>query len=470
MEYWHSILYILALLVVLFAFVNGHSKKDIWVLNFIILASFILRITIASDPFLHEWDERFHALVAKNLINHPLTPTLYDYAPLGFDAQSWVGSHVWLHKQPLPLWLMSISLYVLGINELALRFPSIVIGVLSVWLTFQIGRKLFNRHVSLIAAFLHSIHGLTLELIAGRVATDHIDIAFAFFIELAIYIVVCHRKTWWNYLLIGISVGLAILCKWLPAYIVLGIYGAYNLNSIRTFEYWKGLFVIVCASVLVFLPWQIYIFSEFPQEAAYEAQFNYRHFSEVLEGQTGSWYYFIHKIGTLYGELIYVPVVWLIWRGLRKFNIKLSIIALWIIVPVVFFSIPLTKMQGYILFTAPAFFILTGLFIQLMKYRFYQKKIIYNLMVLLLIGLPVRYSIERFKPFEKIETPDWRREIDIIKQSNQGKKHLVVFNFHRPIECMFYTDFYAYHRMPTDKDIRILKKENIEFIIWNDLH
>ena len=42
-----------------------------------ILGGLILRIYSASDLFLHSWDERYHALVAKNLLQHPLLPTLY---------------------------------------------------------------------------------------------------------------------------------------------------------------------------------------------------------------------------------------------------------------------------------------------------------------------------------------------------------------------------------------------------------
>jgi len=38
----------------------------------LILCGFILRFYTASDLFLHSWDECYHALVAKNLIQHPL--------------------------------------------------------------------------------------------------------------------------------------------------------------------------------------------------------------------------------------------------------------------------------------------------------------------------------------------------------------------------------------------------------------
>ncbi|HMG14269.1 MAG TPA: hypothetical protein VK590_02410 [Saprospiraceae bacterium] len=92
----------------------------------LIIAGLALRIYTATDLFLHDWDERYHALVAKNLIQHPLLPTLYDNPVLAYDYKSWSSNHIWLHKQPLPLWMMAFSMYLFGVNEIALRIPSII--------------------------------------------------------------------------------------------------------------------------------------------------------------------------------------------------------------------------------------------------------------------------------------------------------------------------------------------------------
>ncbi len=39
---------------------------------------FYLRFSAADHAYISQWDEAYHALVAKNLAAHPLTPTLYD--------------------------------------------------------------------------------------------------------------------------------------------------------------------------------------------------------------------------------------------------------------------------------------------------------------------------------------------------------------------------------------------------------
>ncbi len=140
----------------------------------------LLRLFVSAEFFLHAWDERYHALVAKNLIQHPLLPTLYDNPDLPHNYREWSASHVWLHKQPLPLWAMAWSMFLFGVNEMALRLTSVLLTTIGIGLTYQIGYLLFSRKIGFIAAFLYTIHGLILEATGGRVATDHIDVFFSF--------------------------------------------------------------------------------------------------------------------------------------------------------------------------------------------------------------------------------------------------------------------------------------------------
>ena len=89
----------------------------------ILAAGLMLRMFAASDRYLHTWDEKYHALVARNLIAHQLTPTLIDQPALPYDQTNWKANHVWLEKGPVPLWAMSCSLALFGTTEFALRVP-----------------------------------------------------------------------------------------------------------------------------------------------------------------------------------------------------------------------------------------------------------------------------------------------------------------------------------------------------------
>ncbi len=431
----------------------------------------ILCIYTSTDFFLHTWDERYHALVAKNLIQHPLTPTLYDNPILPYDYKNWTANNVWVHKQPLPLWTIAFSMWLFGVNEIALRLPSILLTTIGIWLTFYIASYFFNKKIGYLTAFLYSINGLIIELTAGRVATDHIDIFFLFFVEVAIFFSIIFaqkQKTIYN-ILAGVCIGAAILSKWLPALIVLPIWllivtHSGNLKPKKIFYHFL---ILLATCVLVFLPWQLYIFKAFPTEAYWEASFNLKHITDVLEERTGPFYYFIDKIRINYGELVYLPLFWFSWKTFKNFKDKKRLaILIWFLIPLLFFSVAKTKMQAYILFTCPALFMMTAEFwYMLSAYRDNHKlKWLFNLILILLIALPIRYSIERIKPFEKSDrNPQW--VTDLKKLNDRQITNGVLLNYDKPIEAMFYTNLTAYPYIPDKKVITDLISQGYSVII-----
>src|SRR5947209_2593929 len=110
---------------------RGDDRRAILAL---LAAGLALRLYAGADLFLHTWDERYHALVAKHLLAHPATPTLYDRPLLPYDYRDWRANHVWLHKPPLALWLMAAGLglgrAVAGAQgaELAMRLPGLLLS------------------------------------------------------------------------------------------------------------------------------------------------------------------------------------------------------------------------------------------------------------------------------------------------------------------------------------------------------
>jgi 4-amino-4-deoxy-L-arabinose transferase-like glycosyltransferase len=440
----------------------------------LIICGLGLRIYASTDFFLHPWDERYHALVAKNLIQHPLLPTLYDNPVLPYNFKDWTANHVWVHKQPFPLWTMAGSLWLFGINEIALRLPSIILTTIGIWLTFFIGSYFFNKKVGYLAAFFYSINGLIIELTGGRWPTDHSDIFFLFFVELAIFFSIAFaqkKKTIYN-VLVGFCIGAAILSKWLPALIVLPIWLLIVIDSgnFKSKSIFFQLLILLITCIVVFLPWQLYIFKTFPAEASWEASFNFRHITEVLEGHGGSFFYFINRIRINYGELIYLPLLWFLWKTIKNTtDLKRLAISIWFMVPLFFFSIAKTKMPTYILFASPALFIMISEFwFMLFDYRKNHKlKWLFNLILILLIAFPVRYTIERTKPFDRIDrNPEW---VSDLKNLNDKKiKNGILFNYDRPIEAMFYTNLTAYSYIPEREVVIDLIGRGYAVIIKNN--
>lgn len=418
-----------------------------------------LRIFTASDPFLHDWDERYHALVAKNSINHPLKPTLYENPIIDYDYKNWSDNHVWLHKQPIPIWTMALSMKVFGTNLFGLRFPTVFISILMVLFTFLIGKALYSPKVGIIAAYLHAINGLIIELSGGRVATDHIDIYFLFFIELSILLSIyfSKHKQYLYLIAAGFSLGLAVLTKWLPALIVVPIFISLSLTSNSRKKLALDTLILFTVSLIVFVPWQIFIAIEYPLESTWEKHYNWLHLTTVLSKQTGPWFYYIAKLRIHYGEIMYLPLVWLIYQIIKKKQPKLITLGIWIFIPIGFFSLSMTKMQGYTLFNSPAIFIVIALFIITLKnnlkgFNRQWKKGFAITIITLLIILPIRYSIERIKPFSEAnqKKPLYMKKIELINKSPSS--NLVIHSCPKPIETMFFTNAIAYEKELTNQE------------------
>jgi 4-amino-4-deoxy-L-arabinose transferase len=436
----------------------------------ILFCSLILRVYIGTDLYIHEWDERYHALVAKNLMRHPLVPTLYDNPVLPYDYRSWTNNHIWLHKPPLPLWIIAGSLKILGINEFALRLPSILLSTLAIYLTYYIGSFLFNRNVAILAAFLHSINGFVLEITGGRIPTDHIDLFFAFFIELAIFFIIYFLKTKRRVIniLIGLSIGLAILCKWLTALIIIPIWPILVLRRENITESAIGFLMIAFSCLIVFAPWQIYIYHTFPLEAKWESEYNFKHITEVLEEHQGSILYHFSKLRKIGSELWPIPILWFLAKSFKNFrDRKLLAVTFWVLIPYIFFTFVKTKMPAYTFFAAPSIFLITSCFIWYLKdnSRNFKYSFLAITISILLILLPIRYSFKTiFTGLNKNLL--WVSELRKLNEKIPDK-NAIIFNIDRPIEAMFYSSHIVYPHIPSTEQIKYLNKNGYTIYVFD---
>jgi 4-amino-4-deoxy-L-arabinose transferase len=320
----------------------------------------------------------------------------------------------------------------LGADEIAMRLPSLALSALAVLLTYVIGTHFGGRRVGLLAAGFQAVNGYLLQLPGGRVAVDHVDNAVIFFVELAIVLAVMEprwrdgqRPAWpaWAIravpvlapLAIGAATGLAVLSKSLPGLLPIPVWLAMQWGRRRPAgQTAAGLLAIAASCAAVALPWQLYVWREFPREARWESAYSLHHLRVPIEGLSGSPLYHLLKMPRFFGELIYLPLGWFLvslvypaWRRSPQSRrtatrppggqadrpavaepealevrqageggparegrqvredlpaLEVLPLATWLLLPLVAFSLAATKLGGYIMIAAPAVFIIEASF------------------------------------------------------------------------------------------------------------
>jgi 4-amino-4-deoxy-L-arabinose transferase-like glycosyltransferase len=454
----------------------GHPRRA---LGLILAGGAVLRIYAGLDPYLHPWDERYHAVVARNLIGHPLTPTLYDDPALPYDPRSWLDNHVWLHKPPLALWLMAASMAVLGVNEAALRLPSLALSTAGIGLTYGLGTRLFDWRVGLLAAFFHAIHGLLIDLASGGAASDHVDTTLFFCVELGVYLALRHAESSRaRYLLgVGLATGLAVLAKWLVGLVVLPVWLAARWGRTGPFRLLGEGVVIVLVGTALAAPWQLSIAARFPIEAGRQARDKLEYLTLVKDGRGGGALYHLRDVPRLFGELAPVALAWFLWRVLRRREPgPARALVVWLAVPYAVFSLAATKMPGYVLVAAPALFVIQARACEALRRASRRPgwRVPALVGLALLVALPARQALDRLKPFNVGDVGAVRaaRELrDLATRLPDGRVALFLVGdfadgISRHVDAMFYTGRPTYSQLPTREDVGRLAREGRTVVIY----
>lgn len=387
---------------------------------------FIGFMTIGSgfatiDPYLHEWDEQYHALVARNLSNDPLHPKLIVHSPLKIDYKIWTYTEIWLHKQPLFLWQIALSIKTFGASVWAVRFPSVLLHALTALLVFSIGKRFLKPTLAVLACVLFGCSGYYNDYTSGAIGMDHNDVAFVFYVTASFwawfkYREATNRRKW--IALIGVFSGCAVMCKWLVGLIVFSGWGTLILmENWKDLRSWIDLLKSFAVTVLIVFPWQLYCYLKYPKEYLYEMTYNSKHFTHALEMHGGDAFFYWNLMDDSFGsgELIR----WIIVIGLLLFVYKsIKNKGNWLFATIVFlttylfFTIAATKLQGYVTIVASfGFIFLVYPFEVLFNYLQSKKKLNVSSAistVLILVVLFFHFSPKGVVERHKYENPTYR--------------------------------------------------------------
>lgn len=445
------------------------------------------------DPFLILWDEQYHALVAKNLINNPFKPTLYANPILDYDFKNWTENHIWLHKQPLFLWQIALSLKLFGFNALAVRLPSILLHAIIPLMIYRIGKISSSDKTGFYGALFFAVAYFPLELVAGRYSTDHNDVAFLFYVTASIW-------AWFEYqysknsywlIVIGLFSGCAVLVKWLVGLLIYAVWfvtiGTNDKKKWVEIKSYYPIFISFVISLIVFIPWQIYIHSAFPKEANYEFVLNSNHFFNSVENHGGDIWFHFKALKTIYGSGILIPYLYLL--GLVVFIKKVPstiykiAIASTIIIIYTFYSLASTKMISFCIIATPFAFLGLGSLVDTLI-DFLKTKIKFKMIgsifqpLLLVITCTLLINVSKIANSHTMWKPNdnFNRKVELtvmdltekLRQLLKDEKSIIFnvnlrLNAHIPI--MFFTDYVAYNIIPTEQQLKKIKHKGYQLVI-----
>jgi len=96
-----------------------------------------------GNVHLFDWDEiNFAESAREMLVTQDFFRVQINYEPF------------W-EKPPLFFWLQALSMEIFGINEFAARFPNALAGVITLWLLYTLGKKLYSPKFGLIWSLLY---------------------------------------------------------------------------------------------------------------------------------------------------------------------------------------------------------------------------------------------------------------------------------------------------------------------------
>ncbi len=345
----------LLLLIAVLLFLSKENKS--WSIFFLVAGSLSLRLFgMLLNQHLNVWDEQFHALVAKNMMSAPFEPMLYKNLLLPAFDSDWTMGHIWLHKQPLFLWQMALSMKIFGVNVIALRLPSLLMSTAVTYLIYRIGSVTINKSAGFYGALLFAFSNFAIGLASGAYHTDHNDTAFLFYVCISVwawmeYEIAAPHKKMRYVLLIGLLAGCAVLVKWLPGLLVFSGWGLSILLVKERREKWvhyRNIITSFLVAIGTFLPWQIYILRAFPVASRHEFSLNSNHFFDVVEGHQGDAFYHVSHMDEIYGIsfLILLPCVVVLFLSLKNVVWKVAF-PMFILIIYVFFSIAATKMIAF---------------------------------------------------------------------------------------------------------------------------
>lgn len=345
----------------LFTIANSHKYALFWLMA---IASCLIFVGVGlRDPW--PADEPRFALIAKEMV---------DTGRWFFPAR---GQELYPDKPPVFMWTMAIFYWLFGSIKVAFLIPSALSGLLTVFLVYDISRKLWSTQTGFIAGLL-VIFCVQFML---QAKTAQIDAMVCALITAGCYGLlrfILFDGKWRWYFMAWFFMGLGVITKgvgFLPLLMLLP-YGGLKIvvkqdhqtqNMRHGWRFLLGPIVMLFAISLWFLPmlWLVEQ-SQNPVYALYRDNILFKQtvtrYADAWHHIKPFWYYIIAVIPVFWLPLS-LMLPWLVkpwWQACKQADARIILPLGWVVLVLVFFSFSPGKRGVYILPALPMLALITA--------------------------------------------------------------------------------------------------------------
>lgn len=372
------------------------SRHD-WLIDMICLAvivSVFYLLWLGSYP-LFTPDEGRYSEVAREMVASG------DYITPRVDGVAF------LDKPILYYWLQATAIHFFGVKEWALRLFPALLGVLGSLITYLCGRRLFDRRTGLLSAIILA----TTPLYFGCAHYANLDLEVAVFISSTLLFFITgvqsEGRSRSAFLIAAyVCAALAFLTKGMIGIAFPSLIAGSWIVLLWRWDLLKKIHLLagITLFILLVLPWYMLVQKANPEFLHYffVTQQVTRFLSAgEFNNKSAFWFYLPVVLVGFFPWTIFLfqalrQSLANVWRARKQHPTELFLL-LWLTIILVFFSIPHSKIIGYILPVFPALALLTGRYLALAWENAAQKSlrisianfvIIALLMAALLLALP----------------------------------------------------------------------------------
>ncbi|AEP30601.1 ArnT family glycosyltransferase [Brumicola nitratireducens] len=302
-------------------------------------------------------------------------------------------------KPPIFMWSIALFYWITGSLRLSFLLPSALAGLLTIFLVFDIGKRLWDKKTGLIAGWLLLF---TIQFLLQS-KTAQIDATVCAFITIGCYgllrfWLVDGKYRW--YAMAWFFMGIGVITKgvgFLPLLMLIP-YAFYRFKtrdkvSIATSPWWAwsaGPFIMLGAIGLWFIPMLLIVGAS--DNAALELYRDNILFKQTVTRYTDSWHhikpawYYVTSVIPLFWLPLSVMLPWLVkpwYKAFKQLDARIILPIGWVLLVVVFFSISPGKRGVYILPALPMLALSIAPFYSVLLNSKVVKNILFGLSLLL---------------------------------------------------------------------------------------